>query len=108
MAFYLDLFTPETWAAFQRQDRKPISGFRQRQRKTAERLKHGDIFLCYLVRLSRWCGALRITSDPYVDDTPVFADPDPFVVRFNVEPLIVLDLERSIPIEDDTVWPRLS
>jgi hypothetical protein len=108
MAFYLDLFTPETWAAFRAQNDGYISGFRERQWKTAERIKEGDVFLCYLVRLSRWCGALRVTSAPFKDQSPIFADPDPFVVRFKVEPIVELDLERAIPIEDDRIWPALS
>ena len=57
VAFYPDLFTPETWDAFRRHG-GGISGFRQRQEDVARRIKPGDIFLCYLVRLSRWCGAL--------------------------------------------------
>lgn len=108
VAFYLDLFTPETWAAFQSQQGEFISGFRERQRKTAERLQPGDIFLCYLVRLSRWCGVLKTTSQFFIDDAPVFSNPDPFVVRFKVEPLVVLDVERSIPIEDEQIWPALN
>ena len=108
MAFYLDLFTPETWAAFRRQEGDPISGFRVRQRKTAERPRPGDIFLCYLVRLSRSCGVLQVTSNCFIDDCPVFSNPDPFVVRFKVEPLVVLDVESSIPIESEQIWPALS
>jgi hypothetical protein len=85
-----------------------VSGFRYRQRKTAETLHPDDLFVCYLVRLSRWCGLLRVLSGPYNDATPIFSDPDPFSVRFRVDSLIALDLEHSIPIDDDEVWPRLS
>jgi hypothetical protein len=54
MAYFLDLFTPETWSAF-REHGAGITGFKYRQRRVArERIKQGDIFLCYLVRLSRW------------------------------------------------------
>ena len=48
MAYFLNLFTPETWSAFHEHGAQ-VSGFRYRQRRIArERIKPGDIFLCYL------------------------------------------------------------
>lgn len=108
MAYFLDLFTPETWSAFQKHDAR-VSGFRYRQRRTArEDIKPGDIFLCYLIRLYRWCGVLRITSNAYNDDTPIYENPDPYVIRFEVEPIVILDPEHSIPIKNDEIWHTLS
>jgi hypothetical protein len=108
MSYFLNLFSPETWEAF-RGHGADISGFRPRQRRTAiERVKQGDIFLCYLVRLSRWCGVLEVASQAFIDESVIFADPDPFVVRFKVGPRIILDIEHAIPVEDDAVWPNLS
>src|SRR4051794_24182731 len=107
MNYYLNLFTPETWDAF-RSHGATISGFRERQRKTADRLQAGDIFLCYLVRVSRWCGVLEITSSVFVDSTPIFADPDPFVLRFRVLPKVALNLDHSIPILEPSVWSALT
>ncbi|HXA25649.1 MAG TPA: hypothetical protein VNW90_25500 [Acetobacteraceae bacterium] len=106
MAFFLDLFTPETWQGF-RTHGASVSGFRERQLATANRIKPGDTFLCYLVRLSRWCGALEITSPTFMDTTPIFSDPDPFIVRFNVRPIVALDPEYAIPIFDDRIWNSL-
>lgn len=107
MAYFLDLFTPETWAAFRKQG-ATVSGFRERQLATArDRIKPGDILLCYLVRLSRWCGALEVKSSAFTDSTPIFSDPDPFIVRFKVNPLILLDLDRSPPMLGATVWDNL-
>ena len=108
MAYYLNLFTPKTWEAF-RKHGASISGFRRRQERFAcEELKPGDIFLCYLVHLSRWCGILEITSEAFLDDSPIFSDPDPFVVRFRVKPIVALDPEKSIPIFEDAIWNHLS
>lgn len=107
MAIYTNLFTPETWATFCERG-ATVSGFRDTQRRSAERLRPGDLFVCYTVRLSRWCGVLRVASPVYYDPTPVYADPDPYVMRFKVDPLVVLDLEHSIPISDDAIWPKLS
>ena len=108
MAYFLDLFTPETWSAFCEHGAK-ISGFRYRQRRAAQdRINEGDIFLCYLVRLSRWCGALCIASSAFQDDTPIFQDPDPYVIRFRVEPIILLEPEYSLPMLHDKIWDALS
>jgi hypothetical protein len=109
MAYWLDLFTPYTWTRF-RDHGANISGFRPRQRKTAfERVKQGDQLLCYLVKLSRWCGILDVSSNAFEDATPIFADDnDPFPIRFKVSPVIVLDFEHSIPIEVSELWDNLS
>ena len=108
MSYFLNLFTPETWSAF-REHGADISGFRYRQRRVAqEHIKEGDIFLCYMVRLSRWCGVLRIVSPAFQDEKPIFKNPDPFVIRFKVEPIVLLDPEFSLPILDDRIWDGLS
>lgn len=108
MAYFLDLFTPETWSAF-REHGTNVTGFRARQRRRAhERIKAGDTFLCYLIRVSRWCGALRIVSEAYHDEEPIFRNPDPFVVRFKVEPIVILEPEYSLPILDGEIWNALS
>jgi hypothetical protein len=108
MAYYIDLFSPETYDAFSRSARD-ISGFRPRHRNIADRIKPGDIFVCYLTRLSRWFGLLRVMEGPFFDTKPIFtAENDPFVVRFRVSPTVWLAIDKSIPIHDDTIWQGLS
>ena len=108
MAYFLDLCTPETWLAF-REAGATVAGFRERHRSLAvERVSQGDIFLCYLTRLSRWCGVLQAESDAYSDDSPRHGDLDPFTVRFRVKPIVVLEPELAIPIHDDKVWSKLT
>ncbi len=108
MNCFLDLFTPETWRAFCGAG-ATVTGFRERQRRLArERVREGDLFICYLTRLSRWCGVLGVQSKSYEDDAPIFDDPDPFRVRFRVEPLVILKPEAAIPIHDEAVWNSLS
>ena len=108
MAYFLDLFTPETWQAFSEAG-ATVTGFRERQFGWArDRVNKGDIFLCYLTRLSRWCGVLQVESEAYLDESPIFDDPDPFVVRLKVKPIVVLDPESAIPIYDDEVWSTLT
>jgi hypothetical protein len=109
MTYWLDLFTPYTWVRFQDHG-ADISGFPPRQRNTAfGRVKQGDKFLCYLLRLSRWCGVLEVASDAFEDTTPIFADEnDPFPIRFRVTTVISLDFEHSIPIGSPALWNNLS
>ena len=108
MAYFLDLFTPETWQAFGESGAE-VTGFRPRQRRIAnERVQQGDIFLCYLTRVSRWCGVLRVASDAFEDTKPIFSDPDPFTIRFAVKPIVALEPEYSIPIRDNVIWSSLS
>jgi predicted RNA-binding protein len=108
MAYFLDLFSPETYEAFGRSDRT-VSGFRHRQRNIAERVKRGDRFVCYMTRVSRWFGLLEVIEGPFHDSSPIFHQTDdPFVVRFRVKPVVWLPVEKSIPIHDDALWNRLS
>lgn len=108
MAYYLDLFSPETYEAFKGSD-QTVSGFRSRQQNAANRLKTGDKLVCYLTKLSRWMGLLEVVSGPYLDKTPLFTpDPDPFIVRVKVSNVAWLDIEKAIPIHEDHIWNSLS
>jgi hypothetical protein len=108
MNYWSDLFTPETFEAFSRSD-QTVTGFRESQRSIAERVRVGDKFVCYMVRLSRWIGILEVLDGPFLDKTPIFVpDDDPFVVRFKVRPTVWLPLEKTIPIHEPEVYSQLS
>ena len=108
MAYFIDLFSPETYEAFARSPRD-ISGFRLRHKNMAERIKAGDVFVCYLTRLSRWFGLLEVIEGPFINDKPIFVpENDPFMVRFRVRTAVWLDIEKAIPIHDDAIWTGLS
>ncbi len=105
MSYYLDLFTPSTWSGF-RDHGGTVSGFTEGMKRRAERIVAGDIFICYLVRLSRWCGALEVEKGPYIDKTPIFSQlSDKFVTRFQVKPLVLLDPADAIPVSE--LWDQL-
>jgi hypothetical protein len=55
----LAVFSLETHAAFERSDRS-VMGFNERHRKAASRVELGDVLLCYVTGVSKWCGALRV------------------------------------------------
>ncbi len=108
MAYFIDLFSPETYEAFG-QSSRDVSGFSLHHKNRAQKIKTGDVFVCYLTRVCRWFGLLEVVQGPYTDDTPRFvADHDPYVVRFRVRPLVWLDIDKAIPIHDDSIWTNLS
>jgi len=96
MNYWLDLFTGTTWREF-REAGANVSGFRPKQIKTAKRMKRGDIFLCYLTGVMRWVGALEIVGAS-TDTRKIWKEQD-FPVRFEVRPLILLDPEHGVPME---------
>ena len=107
-AYFLDLFSPQTYEAFKRSPRD-ISGFRQRQMNAADRVSSGDKLICYLTKLGRWFGLLEVVEGPFIDHAPLFyPEDDPFIVRFRVRPLVVLEIEKAVPIREDEVWNALS
>lgn len=108
MAFYLDLFSPETYEAFSKSDRQ-ITGFRPNQRTAAQKIKRGDKLLCYMTKLSRWVGVLQVVEEAFEDDTPIFyPEDDPFIVRFEVRPIVWLPKENALPIHLDEIWNALT
>jgi predicted RNA-binding protein len=108
MAYYLDLFSPETYEAFSQSDRQ-VSGFRTRQRTVAQKIKRGDKLVCYMTKLSRWVGILQVVEGPYEDNTAIFyPEDDPFVIRFRVKPLVWLPKENALPIHLDEIWNALT
>lgn len=108
MAYYINLFSPETYQAFTNSDRS-VSGFRERQKGVASGLRPGDKFICYVTKLSRWVGVLEINNSYFIDDKPIFCPKsDPFIIRLNVKCNVWLPLEKSIPVDDDISWNNLS
>ena len=108
MAYYIDLFSPETYQAFSDSERN-ISGFRERQKGTASGINPGDKLICYITRLSRWVGVFEIKTKFFIDDKPIFLPTaDPFVIRFHIQAAVWLPLEKSIPVDEDLSWKNLS
>ena len=94
--YWLDLFTGTTWQEFLDAGAE-TSGFREGRRKTVQRIRPGDYFLCYLTGVSRLIGALEVVSDPFCDDTPIWKD-ETFPWRFKVKIVVALKPETAVPI----------
>ena len=103
MAYYLNLFSPETWTSFTERG-ADVTGFVTGMRGQAEQtIKQGDIMLCYMTKLSRWCGAIRIVSNAYTDPTPLFGVYETYPVRFQVESIVLLEPDFTIPLRDEAL-----
>jgi len=108
MAYYLDIFSPETYEAFSKSS-KDVAGVREGHASYADKLRPGDKLICYLTKLSRWVGLLEVQSGVFRDETPRFQDnEDPYIIRVEGKPLAWLGKENGIPIREDTVWNELS
>jgi hypothetical protein len=55
VAYFLTLFSPETYEAFTKSGRD-VTGFRLRQQNAATRVEPKDKLVCYMTKLSRWVG----------------------------------------------------
>jgi hypothetical protein len=97
MTYWLDLFTGTTWDEFRKSGSR-ISGFRSRMRNTASKVQPGDILLCYLTGVMRWVGALEVIAHTN-DQSKIWSD-EAFPVRFEVKPIVQLDPEHGIPMQD--------
>jgi len=95
-SYWLDLFTGKTWEEFKKNGAK-VSGFRRTRYRRAKAIRPGDYLICYLTGLSRFVGVLKVKSDPYEDDTPIWEDAV-FPIRFEVEIVYELTPETAVPV----------
>ncbi len=108
MTFYTNLFSPDTYETFSRSNRS-VSGFSKHQHAWARRIQQGDRFICYMTKLGRWIGVLEVLGECYIDETPLFyPEGDPYVIRFEVRPVVWLSKDRTIPIREKHIWDTLS
>jgi predicted RNA-binding protein len=96
--YWIDLFTGTTWREFLDAGAK-VSGFREKQWKTVQKINRGDYLLCYLVRIKRFVGILQVISEPFKDNTPIWQE-DPFAARVRVATVTMLTPETAVPIVD--------
>src|SRR5437899_2552536 len=97
MQYWLNLFTGTTWEEF-RVAGAQVTGFRDGRRSVATQIKTGDILICYLTGVMRWVGTLKVVA-PTKQRTQIWKA-DQFPIRFVVKPLILLNPEHGIPMEE--------
>jgi hypothetical protein len=96
--YWLDLFTGATWQEFLAAGGK-VSGFRESRWPTVQKIKTGDYFLCYITGISRFVGALEVSSAPFKDTSPIWKDED-FPSRVKVKSVGTLTPETAVPVFD--------
>lgn len=96
--YWLDLFTVATWKEFIDAGAS-VTGFRETRRTTVQKMKPGDYLLCYLTGVSRWIGVLEVTSEPFMDRTPIWKD-EVFPCRVKVRLVQTLTPDTSVSIHD--------
>jgi hypothetical protein len=94
--YWLDLFTGKTWKEFLDAGAE-VSGFRESRWTTAQKIRPGDYFICYLTGVSRFIGILEVTAAAYKDNGPIWSD-EIFPVRFQVKVVVALEPETALPI----------
>jgi hypothetical protein len=96
MMYWLDLFTGQTWREFRDHGAK-VSGFRKRMHNAVDRIKPGDVLLCYLTGVMRWVGALEVTGRS--NEKAKIWEFDEFPERLSVNSLVLLPREHGVPME---------
>lgn len=91
--YLTDLFTEKTWEEFLKNGAN-ISGFTEKQKTRMKNINRGDYLLCYVKGNSSIVGVLKVRSEYYYDNTPIWEDED-YPYRMNVELLYSLPLEES-------------
>lgn len=94
--YWLDLFSARTWQEFLKAG-ADVSGFRERQWHSVERIRVGDVLLCYLTGVSRLVGALEVTRPAFRDSTPIWGE-EVFPCRVGVKAMITLTPATGVPI----------
>jgi len=105
--YWLDLFTPETWEDARR-EQYGTTGFRLSRWPIVSKVEPGDRFICYLTKVSRFCGILEARSKPYKDEAKArkIWRHDFFPCLIDTEPMLTLDVPHSLP--KDLVTPKLT
>ncbi len=96
--YWLDLFTGKTWEEFLKNG-ATVSGFRERRKKMAEKIKPGDFLICYITGISRFISVLEVKSDCYFDNKPIWENEN-FPYRFNVKLIHKLSPETALPVQE--------
>lgn len=98
MTYWLDLFTGETWKEFLDAGGE-VTGFRDSRWSTVQKIKEGDLLLCYLTGVSRFVGALEVVGKPYRDEKRIWRD-DIFPCRLPVKAVIALQPPFGVPVHN--------
>lgn len=102
-SYFKNVFSETSWNEFLAHGETKgsyITGFPERYRKWAKRVRTGDKFICYLGKgTKRICGLLEAKSEAFYDTKRIWAD-DTYPIRFEVNPIIIFeDTNLCIPFK---------
>jgi hypothetical protein len=101
MAYYINLFTAETWREIRENARFEFTGHREGARNR-EQVVPGDILLCWVTKTSACVGALKVTSEVYEvehEDPPTWVS-HLYPVRFKVELLVRVPVTSGVRLDE--------
>jgi hypothetical protein len=96
MKYWLNLFTWKTWQEFMEAG-ATVSGFTEHRWQTVQKIKPGDIFVCYMTGLSRFFALLEVTGNAYQDTEPIWSEAI-FSSRLPVRLIFSLPPEHAVPV----------
>ena len=94
--YWLDLFTGQTWEEFLANGAE-VSGFRETRKNMARKIRPGDYLLAYVTGISRFIGILKVKSELYKDESPIWEN-EIFPIRFKVELQVQLTPKTAVPV----------
>jgi hypothetical protein len=96
--YWLTLFTYRTWEEFLEAGGN-VAGFRERRWRTVQKMRPGDVLLCYLTGISRFIGILEVTGKAYQSYTSIWSEAV-YPCRVPVRVLMTLRPEYGVPVTD--------
>lgn len=96
MKYWLNLYTWNTWNEFLKAGGN-ITGFRDGRWRTVQKIKPGDIFLCYMTGISRFFAIEEVTGKPYQDESELWSEAV-FSGRVPIDVLFSLEPQYAVPI----------
>ena len=83
-------------------------GIPKRYLNLAKEVKIGDIFINYIIGISRFVGLYEISSKAHISEENLYYQNDPYPLQFDIKNFILLPLEHTVPIFESAIWDSLS
>jgi hypothetical protein len=96
MKYWLNLYTWNTWQEFLNAGGN-VTGFRDRRWRTVQKIKPGDLFLCYMTGISRFFAIEEVVGEAYKDESEIWGEAV-FSSRLPVRVILSLDPEYAVPV----------
>lgn len=99
--YWLDVYTEESWKEHLNNLKNGVNvvGFKKSFHKKAKNIQIGDYFIAYVKGVSKFVGVSKITSTAWEGAGRIHVD-DPYPIRFSIENVYRLELDKGIPIKD--------